>query len=251
MYGKIFESIYEGSLYGKWEAIVTMKALIVLADSNGVVKMSPQAIAGKTSIPLEIIQKGLEVLSEPDPASSTPDLDGRRIVLLDDHCPWGWFLVNHEKYAGIAKSEDKRQADRNRIAEKRKSLNSNDVAKCRKVSQKVAHKEEEEDKEEEEVRGRNAPAALPAQLNLDAWNEWLQYRAERRLGKYKPVSITKNTNFLAAFTDEEQQGIVDYSIRNGYRGLFEPKEGKNGQRTDQKKLSAVERVNRATGGARF
>ena len=48
MYGKIFESIYDGSLYGQWEAIVTMQQLIVLADADGVIDMTPPAISGKT-----------------------------------------------------------------------------------------------------------------------------------------------------------------------------------------------------------
>ena len=79
VYGKIFESIYDGSLYGHWEAIVTMQQLIVLADADGVIDMTPRAIAGKTSIPLEILEKGLKILSESDPYSRSPESNGVRI----------------------------------------------------------------------------------------------------------------------------------------------------------------------------
>ena len=82
VYGKIFESIYDGSLYGHWEAIVTMQQLIVLADADGVIDMTPRAIAGKTSIPLEILEKGLKILSESDPYSRSPESNGVRIQLL-------------------------------------------------------------------------------------------------------------------------------------------------------------------------
>jgi len=109
VYGKIFESIYDGSLYGQWEAIVTMQQLIVLADADGVVDMTPPAIAGKTSIPLEILEKGLKILSKPDPYSRSQESDGVRIQLLDDHRPWGWFLVNHKKYAKLRTAEDRRE----------------------------------------------------------------------------------------------------------------------------------------------
>ena len=109
MYGKIFESIYDGSLYGHWEAIVTMQQLIVLADADGVVDMTPPAIAGKTSIPLEILEKGLKILSEPDPYSRSPERNGVRIQLLDDQRSWGWFLVNHEKYRDLRTAEDRRE----------------------------------------------------------------------------------------------------------------------------------------------
>ena len=120
MYGKVFDSIYDGTLYGHWEAIVTMQQLIVLATPDGVVDMMPQAIAARTSIPIDIITKGLKVLSEPDAYTRTPGEDGRRIVLLEDRRPWGWRLVNHQKYRGLRNAEEKRRADRERISEKRK-----------------------------------------------------------------------------------------------------------------------------------
>jgi len=120
MYGKIFDSMYDGTLYGHWQAIVTLQQMIVLADADGIVDMTPQAIAARTSIPLEIILKGLEVLSEPDPYTRTPGEEGRRIILLDDHRPWGWKLVNHGKYKRLRDAAQKREADRARIAKKRK-----------------------------------------------------------------------------------------------------------------------------------
>lgn len=137
MYGKVFESIYDGTLHGHWQAIVTMQQLIVLADQDGVVDMTPSAIAARTSIPLEIIEKGLEHLAKPDPHSRTPGDDGRRIVPLDDHRPWGWNLVNHAKYRALRDLEQKREADRNRKAEKRKQ--NKDVAIGSPDSAKVAH----------------------------------------------------------------------------------------------------------------
>jgi hypothetical protein len=120
LYGKVFDSIYDGTLYGHWEAIVTMQQLIVLASPDGVIDMTPQAIAARTSIPLDIIKKGLSVLESPDPYSRTPGEDGRRIIPLDEHRPWGWKLVNHGKYMRLRNMEQKREADRTRIAEKRK-----------------------------------------------------------------------------------------------------------------------------------
>lgn len=148
MYGKIFASIYQGTLHGQWQAIVTFQQLIVLCDADGVIDMTPPAIAATTSIPLDIIEKGLKVLANPDPYSRTPGDEGRRIVLLDDHRPWGWRIVNHRYYRDLVSKEDKREKDRQRISEKRaaaknqvrasKSLISGDVAKCRKVSQVVA-----------------------------------------------------------------------------------------------------------------
>lgn len=138
MYGKIFDSMYEGTLYGHWEAIVTLQQMLVLCNQDGVIDMTPQAIAARTSIPFDIIDKGIKTLAEPDPYSRTPDEDGRRIVLLDEHRPWGWRLVNYQKYQQIKNRQEKLEADRIRIADKRKANKTNDVAGSRKPSQTVA-----------------------------------------------------------------------------------------------------------------
>jgi hypothetical protein len=66
MYGKIFDSMYEGTLYGHWEAIVTLQQMLVLCNQDGVIDMTPQAIAARTSIPFEIISKGIDRLIAPD-----------------------------------------------------------------------------------------------------------------------------------------------------------------------------------------
>lgn len=139
MYGKIFDSMYEGTLYGHWQAIVTLQQMLVLCNQDGVIDMTPQAIAARTSIPLEIIEAGIKTLGDVDPYSRTPGEDGRRIVLLDEHRPWGWRLVDYRKYQQIKNRTDKLEADRTRIAEKRKSNKNKDVAECRKESHSVAH----------------------------------------------------------------------------------------------------------------
>lgn len=117
MYGKIFDSMYEGTLYGNWEAIVTFQQMIVLCDADGIIDMTPQAIAARTSIPFEIIKKGIAVLEAPDQYSRTPDQEGRRIELIDAHRPWGWHIVNHEKYKNLRDKEAVR--DQNRIRQQR------------------------------------------------------------------------------------------------------------------------------------
>ena len=118
-YGKLFKSMYDGTLYGRWQALVTFQQFVILCGPGGVVDMTPQAIAARTSIPLDIIQQGIGELEQPDPYSRTPDEEGRRIERLDDHRPWGWRIVNHDKYRAMLTAEQKREADRERIAAKR------------------------------------------------------------------------------------------------------------------------------------
>jgi len=121
VYGKIFASMYEGTLYGQWEALVTFQQMIVLSDADGIVDMTPYAIAARTSIPVEIISKGIKVLLEPDIYSRTPDQDGRRIELIDAHRPWGYHIVNHAKYAAMKDADTIRAQTRERVRKHRAS----------------------------------------------------------------------------------------------------------------------------------
>lgn len=119
MYGKIFESMYDGTLSADWKALVTFQQLIVLADPDGQVDFTPPALSRRTGIPLEIIEHGLKKLAEPDPYSRSADEEGRRIVLLDSHRPWGWQIVNHAQYRDIASARDRRVKARQRKRQQR------------------------------------------------------------------------------------------------------------------------------------
>src|SRR5690348_6603342 len=103
MYGKLFAQMYDGTLgtKGPWQALVTFQQLIILADKAGVVDMTPDALARRTTIPLDIITVGITELLKPDPDSRTPDEEGRRIVTLAADREWGWRIVNYEKYRRI------------------------------------------------------------------------------------------------------------------------------------------------------
>lgn len=126
MYGRIFRSIYDGTLADNWQALVTFQQLLVLCDQQGIVDMTPGAISRTTGIPLDIIGAGLAALEAPDPASRTPTEEGRRVARLDDHRDWGWRIVNFAAYRAIRSAEDKRQADRVRIARKRADSRDNE-----------------------------------------------------------------------------------------------------------------------------
>lgn len=141
MYGKIFESMYHGTLAGNWKALITFQQMIVLSNDEGIIDMTPHAISNITGIPLEIIEEGIKYLEQPDIYSRTPDHEGRRIERLDEHRPWGWIVLNKVKYKRLASREEKKAADRERLAAKRnaeKPNKINNVAVCRTVSQPVA-----------------------------------------------------------------------------------------------------------------
>jgi hypothetical protein len=115
-YTPVFSEIYMGTLYGRWPAAPVWASLLPLCDRHGQIDMSPQAIAGLTGWPMDLLQEGIRQLSEPDEHSRTPDNDGRRLVLLDPARPWGWKVVNHGKYREKAR---KMAYDQARVADGR------------------------------------------------------------------------------------------------------------------------------------
>lgn len=109
MYGKLFASMYDGTLRQNWEALVTFQQLIVLADVNGVVDITAESLSARTGIPFDIIERGLQQLEQPDGNSRTPDEEGRRIVRVSDHRNWGWRITNYLKYRDLRTTADRRE----------------------------------------------------------------------------------------------------------------------------------------------
>jgi len=178
MYGKIFQSIYDGTLVTNWKALVTFEQMIILCDADGVLDMTPFAIHKRTGIPLDIIQEGINFLEQADPLSRSKEQDGRRIERLDAHRDWGWVIVNHRYYRDLVSKEEKREADRVRIASKRAAVRqqeqmSLDVAECRNVSQvvaDVAHADTDTDTKERNTSGKPDPVMKLFEVWKEAHN---------------------------------------------------------------------------------
>lgn len=221
MYGKIFTSMYDGTLRTKWQALVAFQQLIVLADQDGVVDMTVEAIAARTGIPLGVIAEGIEFLEQPDKFSRSPDSDGKRLNRLNQHRPWGWQIVNYAKYRNMRSAEDRREYHRQYYHDKnrnksRKKLNS--------AQQSAQHRSTDSTKAEAEVlRTPLPPEGEPRVegLNLEAWQRFETYRREIRK-PVKDASVLASQKKLASF-GAAQPAVVEQSIANGWQGLFELK----------------------------
>jgi hypothetical protein len=216
--------MWGGSLYGRFEASAVFMVLLSLCNRDGEIDMTPEAIAGVTGWPLEFISKGLVELAAPDKRSRTHGHGGRRILPIDEHRDWGWKLTNYQKYRDEMRSLERREYLREAKRRERASTDVNTSTNVNRV-QPIAEAEAEAEAEKK----KDAASPLPPSLNIQAWEEWQAYRAERKLPKYRPTSVAKNSAFLASRSAEDQQAIVDYSIRNGYQGLFEAKVNSGGK----------------------
>jgi hypothetical protein len=77
-------------------------------------------------------------------------------------------------------------------------------------------------------------AVLPENLNTgefqQAWEQWEEYRAERKLARYKPQSAAKQLAELSDWGHDEAIRSINDSIRQNWQGLFPPKNSAAGGR---------------------
>lgn len=193
-----------------------MQQFIVLATPDGVVDMTPQAIAARTSFPLDLILKGIKILSEPDPYTRTPGEEGRRIVLIDDHRPWGWRIVNHGKYMKLRDMKQKREADRVRISEKRKE--NNDVASESQSVADVAHSDSDLDTD---LKNKSEVAVLPEWLPKEPWKAWLEVRLKKdtpNTPRALKIALTELERLKSLGFDPA--AVLDQSTLKGWKSVY-------------------------------
>lgn len=226
MYGKIFKQIYKGTLamVGPWEALVTFQQLIILADKDGIVDMTADAISRETTIPLEIIEKGIGALESPDPESRSPDHEGKRIIRLSDTRSWGWRLVNYEHYRKLRSEEERREYHRQYYRDHRsKAARELKSQQPQHPSTTSTNSTTSASTSTEVSSNRKEIVEIPTNLNESAWQDYVRHRKEIRAKKLTPRGEKMAMNKLAKLSPDQQQACVDLTISNGWQGLFPEK----------------------------
>ncbi len=199
--------------------------LLILADRNGVVDMTHEAISRRTNRPIKMIRKTIEELEGPDPRSRTPDMNGARLFRLDDHRDWGWGIVNYDYFRNLASEEQRREKTRIRVNKhRRKSLA---VTQCNAIV----------------TQANDLPSISPylsvlkSERVRERFSEWIPIR--KAMGK-KPKDWDKmfaeQCHWLKQFNEADQIEIISASIRNNWQGLHEPKQKKQERPTAQSEL---------------
>jgi len=109
---KLYRNLWDGSLGRQPEVWSLFVFLLAHCDADGILDMTPDAIAGRSGLDIEAVRRAIAILEGPDPESRTPSADGARIVRLDPHRSWGWEIVNYRAHR--ARSGAQREADRRR-----------------------------------------------------------------------------------------------------------------------------------------
>lgn len=171
MYSHIFASMYQGTMMGRSDLLLVFPCLLAHCDAAGNVDLHPKALSSMTGLPEDRVRAALTELEQDDPESRTnhPQYGGKRIVRIDEHRPWGWFVVNYGKYRDLIRANSIREQARIRQERKREKDAGNAPvtpghAPVTDQSQPVTHesrKEEEEGKEKEKEKEGDDGVALP------------------------------------------------------------------------------------------
>lgn len=106
--------------------------------------------------------------------------------------------------------------------------------KLRKSSIKKEIKREKErrgrNNEPQTTRKKDTETDLPDWINLETWNEWVEYRKQIKKSLAKST-IEAQIKFLTKYKEQHEE-IIEQSIRNGWVGLF-AKKGQSINLTDK------------------
>lgn len=120
MYGKLFQSLYQGTMRGHGDLILVFTNLLAFKDQDQYVDKTALAIAQEVGLSEERVRAALDILEAPDPSSRSKASEGRRLLRIDDHRDWGWFVVNGEFYDRIRDAAERRRQNREAQEAKRK-----------------------------------------------------------------------------------------------------------------------------------
>lgn len=111
-YVPLFDSVLDGTLFGKWPHTGIWTCLLSQVDQHGEIDMHPNLLAAKIGVPADLLLSCIEDFMKPDPGSRTKDHDGRRLELIDPESrDWGWRVINHAKYREKARLKAKAQRE--------------------------------------------------------------------------------------------------------------------------------------------
>jgi hypothetical protein len=116
-YTKLFSSILDSTVWQEPDSTVRVWiTMLAMCDAGGIVSAAMPGLASRARVSLEDCIKAIDTFMAPDEWSRTKDHDGRRIVAVDG----GWALLNHGKYRAIRAEDDRREYQRQLMAERRR-----------------------------------------------------------------------------------------------------------------------------------
>ena len=205
-------------------------AFVVPVGWYGFVPAAGPGISHRAIVPWEDGQKALVRLASPEAASKTAAFEGRRMVRIDG----GFLILNFITYRDRDHSNADRQARFRQREKERKERNASGDSNALPVNSNgvkvttVTHADADADaeaKSKAKAKTRAAPLALPDWLPPEVWQDWHNFRNDRKgwTAKARTLSLRTLGALWAAGADPRK--VIDQSIERGWTGLFPIKSG--------------------------
>jgi len=134
MYNKIFTKILDSSVWLEpTPTRIVWFTFLAAMDESGYVQFASAAnVAHRARVELAEAESALACLEAPDPHSSDPDNEGRRI----ERVPGGWMILNAAKYRDLISRSVIQEQTRIRVKNYRERLKSQNLNEKKRVTHK-------------------------------------------------------------------------------------------------------------------
>lgn len=116
MYGKVFASMFEGSMLGAGPDVFAVWTYTLTRTVKGIVELNPPLVGAMIGMPAEHVVAAITFLEQPDPFSRNPDEGGRRLVKEGQ---FQYRVVSHGKYSKIRNEDERKEYNREAKARER------------------------------------------------------------------------------------------------------------------------------------
>jgi hypothetical protein len=117
LYGKHFESMYTGSMFGVGPTVFAVWGYVIShTKKDGFTELNPQLLGAVIGCPPEEIETAIEFLCSPDERSRSKDEDGRRMIREGE---FDYRVVNYTSYRNILNEDERRAYNRLKKRESR------------------------------------------------------------------------------------------------------------------------------------
>lgn len=116
-FGKIFGSMYEGSMIGAGSTVFAVWGYVIAKAYKSRVEINPELLAHLLGEPVAEIEKALEYLMAPDPRSRHSEHEGKRLI---KESPMGYYIPTWAHYHRTMKLAERREYNRQKQAEYRR-----------------------------------------------------------------------------------------------------------------------------------
>lgn len=106
MYGKHFESLYEGSMYGAGVAVFAVWGYVIAKTHHSRIELNPRKLADTLGGDVNEIEEAIGFLCRPDPHSRNQTREGRRLIKEGQ---FQYYVTGWEEYQSIRNEIERRE----------------------------------------------------------------------------------------------------------------------------------------------